>query len=147
VCDLDIITFKESKGWYDDRGIPFRRGILLYGPPGTGKTSFIQSLASEIKMNVAILSLSAAADDDSLSNVLARVPKNSLLVIEDIDHYKFEEGTSGKEKNDGRGGESKKSISVSGILNAIDGIASVEESSKISIKGQKKCVKVKRKGS
>jgi KaiC/GvpD/RAD55 family RecA-like ATPase len=137
VCDLDIITFKESKGWYDDRGIPFRRGILLYGPPGTGKTSFIQSLASEIKMNVAILSLSAAADDDSLSNVLARVPKNSLLVIEDIDHYKFEEGTSGKEKSDGRGGESKKSISVSGILNAIDGIASVEESSKISIKGQK----------
>ncbi|KAI8883875.1 P-loop containing nucleoside triphosphate hydrolase protein [Backusella circina FSU 941] len=127
----DIMTFKESKEWYDDRGIPFRRGILLYGPPGTGKTSFIQSLASEINMNVAILSLSAAADDDSLSNVLARVPKNSLLVIEDIDHYKFEEGTSGKEKSEGGvggGGIPKKSVSVSGILNAIDGIASLEES-------------------
>ncbi|KAI8889454.1 P-loop containing nucleoside triphosphate hydrolase protein [Backusella circina FSU 941] len=123
----DIITFKESKDWYDARGIPYRRGYLLWGEPGTGKTSFIQSLASKVKMNVAILNLSAAADDDTLSTVLARVPKNSVLVIEDIDHYKFEEGIS--EKDDSKKSkDEKKSVSVSGILNAIDGIASLEES-------------------
>lgn len=80
-------------------------------------------------MNVAILNLSAAADDDTLSTVLARVPKNSVLVIEDIDHYKFEEGTSDKDDTK-KSKDEKKTVSVSGILNAIDGIASLEESSR-----------------
>lgn len=122
------MTFKESKDWYSDRGIPYRRGYLLHGPPGTGKTSFIQSLASKVNMNVAILSLSAAANDDALSSALAQVPKNCMLVIEDVDHYQFEEGV--KEKKEGQSSSSEKNtVSVSGILNAIDGIASLEESS------------------
>lgn len=126
---LDILTFKESKEWYNDRGIPYRRGYLLYGPPGTGKTSFIQSLASKVKMNVAILNLAAAADDDSLSSALTQLPKNCILVIEDVDHYQFDEGLSEK-KDDSKSNKKNSSVSVSGILNAIDGIASLEESSK-----------------
>ncbi|KAG2193996.1 hypothetical protein INT47_004998 [Mucor saturninus] len=123
----DIITFKDSKSWYNDRGIPYRRGYLLHGPPGTGKTSFIQSLASKVKMNVAILNLSAAANDDALSTALAQVPKSCILVIEDLDHYQFEEGVP--EKQDGKTPpKEKNTVSVSGILNAIDGITSLEES-------------------
>lgn len=126
---LDILTFKESKEWYNDRGIPYRRGYLLYGPPGTGKTSFIQSLASKVKMNVAILNLSAASDDDSLSSALAQLPKGCILVIEDVDHYQFDEGLQEK-KDEGKSNKKSNSVSVSGILNAIDGIASLEESRK-----------------
>lgn len=126
---LDILTFKESQEWYNDRGIPYRRGYLLHGPPGTGKTSFIQSLASKVKMNVAILNLAAAADDDSLSSALIQLPKNCILVIEDVDHYQFDEGIQEK-KDDGKSSKKNNSVSVSGILNAIDGIASLEESSK-----------------
>lgn len=37
----DAKDFMESKTWYADRGIPFRRGYLLYGAPGSGKTSMI----------------------------------------------------------------------------------------------------------
>lgn len=123
----DIMTFKESKAWYSDRGIPYRRGYLLHGPPGTGKTSFIQSLASRVKMNVAILNLSAAASDDALSSALAQVPKSCILVIEDVDHYQFEEGVSDS-SDPNKSSREKSSVSVSGILNAIDGIASLEES-------------------
>ncbi|CAO3655334.1 unnamed protein product [Mucor fragilis] len=123
----DILTFKESQEWYNDRGIPYRRGYLLHGPPGTGKTSFIQSLASKVKMNVAILNLAAAADDDSLSSALIQLPKNCILVIEDVDHYQFDEGIQEK-KDDGKSSKKNNSVSVSGILNAIDGIASLEES-------------------
>ncbi|KAL9556175.1 hypothetical protein MBANPS3_002006 [Mucor bainieri] len=123
----DILTFKESKEWYNDRGIPYRRGYLLHGPPGTGKTSFIQSLASKVKMNVAILNLSGAADDDSLSSALARAPKSCILVIEDIDHYPFDEGLADKQ-DETKPYNKSNSISVSGILNAIDGIASLKES-------------------
>ncbi|GAN09880.1 conserved hypothetical protein [Mucor ambiguus] len=123
----DILTFKESKEWYNDRGIPYRRGYLLYGPPGTGKTSFIQSLASRVKMNVAILNLSGASDDDSLSSAMTQLPKSCILVIEDIDHYQFDEGIQEK-KDDSKTSKKNNSVSVSGILNAIDGIASLEES-------------------
>lgn len=31
-CDLS--EFIDSSSWYQDRGIPYRRGYLLYGPPG-----------------------------------------------------------------------------------------------------------------
>lgn len=123
----DILTFKESKEWYNDRGIPYRRGYLLHGPPGTGKTSFIQSLASKVKMNVAILNLSAASDDDSLSSAMTQLPKSCILVIEDVDHYQFDEGLQEK-KDDNKTNKKNNSVSVSGILNAIDGIASLEES-------------------
>lgn len=84
-------------------------------------------------MNVAILSLSGAADDDSLSCALTRVPKSCILVIEDIDHYQFDEGSPDK-KDDGKIYAKSNSISVSGILNAIDGIASLKESSKCSLR-------------
>lgn len=31
----DLKNFLKSQDWYQDRGIPFRRGVLLHGPPGT----------------------------------------------------------------------------------------------------------------
>lgn len=128
---LDILKFKESKEWYYDRGIPYRRGYLLYGPPGTGKTSFIRSLASHIKMNVAMLNLASIANDDALGSTIANIPKNSIVVLEDIDHYKFEEGVDKKKKGKSKEENTGSSVSVSGILNAIDGIASLEELSKL----------------
>lgn len=30
----DVKDFLRSGQWYQDRGIPYRRGYLLYGPPG-----------------------------------------------------------------------------------------------------------------
>lgn len=36
----DLEEFLESKQWYKERGIPYRRGYLLYGPPGCGMSNF-----------------------------------------------------------------------------------------------------------
>lgn len=41
----DVRAFIGNGKWYNERGIPYRRGYLLYGPPGSGKSSFIQALA------------------------------------------------------------------------------------------------------
>ena len=43
----DIKEFISTPAWYNDRGIPYRRGYLLHGPPGCGKSSFITALAGE----------------------------------------------------------------------------------------------------
>jgi chaperone BCS1 len=40
----DLKNFFKSQDWYQDRGIPYRRGVLLHGPPGCGKTSFITAV-------------------------------------------------------------------------------------------------------
>ena len=46
------------KQWYQQRGIPWRRGHLYYGPPGTGKTSLARALAQQADMPVFAYDLS-----------------------------------------------------------------------------------------
>ncbi|KAI8883899.1 P-loop containing nucleoside triphosphate hydrolase protein [Backusella circina FSU 941] len=125
----DIMTFRESKEWYIERGIPFRRGILLHGLPGTGNTSLIQSLASEMNMNIAVVNLSTVPNDDTLFTLLFRVPKDSIIVIKDIDVFNFKEMTTAVKLGASKVVEPQASlITLSGLLYAIDSISDVEES-------------------
>jgi hypothetical protein len=82
-------------------------------------------------MNIGIVNLSTIYNDDMLSDVLSRVPQNSIIVIEDIDGFGFKQEKDAS-KNDGKEafGRHRGLITGPGILNAIDGISSVEESSK-----------------
>jgi hypothetical protein len=45
VSDIEYYLSNECKTFYQNRGIPYRRGYLFYGPPGTGKTSFAVAMA------------------------------------------------------------------------------------------------------
>lgn len=51
----DMENFLHNAAWYNDRGIPYRRGYLLYGPPGSGKSSLIAALAGELSLSVSFL--------------------------------------------------------------------------------------------
>ena len=64
----DAKRFKESAGWYGDRGIPYRRGYLIHGTPGSGKTSLITAMAGELRLNICILNLSNPSLDVRSSN-------------------------------------------------------------------------------
>jgi chaperone BCS1 len=112
----DVKEFLTSGQWYLDRGIPYRRGYLLYGPPGGGKSSFIQALASELDYNICLLSLSdTMLTDDRLNHLLNVLPERSILLLEDIDS-----AMSSPERPHGK-------LTFSGLLNALDGVASSEE--------------------
>ena len=36
--------FFDSKGVYEELGVPWKRGLMFYGPPGNGKTISIKAL-------------------------------------------------------------------------------------------------------
>lgn len=119
----DITTFRESAQWYQDRGVPYRRGYLLHGPPGTGKSSFIVALAGHLGLSICIVNLGMnGLSDRQLGILLGDCPPNSILLIEDIDAA-FVKRTQGTESN-----SNSSSLTLSGVLNALDGVAAQEGS-------------------
>lgn len=109
----DVKDFLASEEWYRDRGVPYRRGYLFHGVPGSGKTSLILAIASELNWDVAILNLRDIESDQSLISAMSGVRDRQIVVVEDVDCV-FEDR------------ESLTNVSLSGLLNAIDGIASHE---------------------
>ena len=118
----DVREFLDARTWYLDRGIPYRRGYLLYGPPGTGKTSFVQALAGILDFNIAMLSLSQRGlTDDKLNLLLLTVPPRTIVLLEDADAAFINRR---QQEADGYSGAT---VTFSGLLNALDGVASAEE--------------------
>ncbi|KAJ3509901.1 hypothetical protein NLJ89_g4973 [Agrocybe chaxingu] len=135
----DARDFLASKQWYDSRGIPFRRGYLLYGAPGSGKSSLIHSIAGELKLNVYVMSLSGVGlDDDALRELVSSLPTRCILLMEDIDVALSNPLNRDPRKKDGKPSPSsttstpappalpRSRVTLSGLLNALDGIAAAE---------------------
>ncbi|KAI1726826.1 ATPase family associated with various cellular activities (AAA) domain-containing protein [Ditylenchus destructor] len=120
----DFDEFLNSEKWYVNRGVPYRRGYLLYGPPGTGKSSFISALAGHYGYSICMVSLSERTlDDDRLNHLLNNTPKNSILLLEDVDAAMPSSRTSDENETTYEG---LTRVTMSGLLNAIDGVASSE---------------------
>ena len=110
----DLEGFLKSREWYGGRGIPWKRGYLFEGPPGNGKTSAIIALASKFEYDVCLINMAKKTlADDELLDLMMNLPVNSFLIIEDIDVIFAE-----------RNNETNNELSFSGLLNAMDGIAS-----------------------
>ncbi|RDB18320.1 Mitochondrial chaperone BCS1 [Hypsizygus marmoreus] len=136
----DAQEFIDTEDWYTEAGIPYRRGYLLYGPPGTGKTSTIYALAGELGLEIFALPLSSGFVDDAyLQKAASSIPKNSILLIEDIDcafpsrdDADEGDGPNYQQENHGMVSNSpfprgrKSAVTLSGLLNVLDGIGSEE---------------------
>ncbi|KAG5488969.1 hypothetical protein JIQ42_00588 [Leishmania sp. Namibia] len=144
--------FLQLKDMYAALGIPWRRGYLLEGPPGTGKTSFVMALAGELGLPVHILSLrSDHMDDDALLSLTSSLPRQSILLIEDLENVlktppgfggcagspnasdpaavataEAPSASSASLYSTDVGGGPRSVMSLSALLNALDGVASSE---------------------
>ncbi|KAG8988000.1 hypothetical protein FRB90_003022 [Tulasnella sp. 427] len=128
----DTKTFMRSQAWYKEAGIQHKRGYLLYGAPGTGKTSTIHALASELDLDIYTLSLATTGvDDNGLARLISSTPANSMILIEDIDcafpaREKKKDLDMITDELWGAPAEKKSKITLSGLLNVLDGVSSEE---------------------
>lgn len=111
LADLDL--FREQEKDYNRLGIPYHRAYLLAGPPGTGKTSAVKAVAGALGMDLWYAPLSEMGKDAKLVDTLSSITPGSILLLEDIDS--FHAATSRETDKD--------ETSNSGLLNALDGVA------------------------
>lgn len=113
----DLRHWLDSKDWYLERGIPWRRGYLLCGPPGTGKTGFIRSAAEQLGLPIMAIHLSTMSDHDLDSTWdTLRFSSPCLALLEDLDTI-FDGRTFMPTR-----GAFQHTLSFEGLLNKIDGV-------------------------
>lgn len=148
LSDINEYLNPATARWYANRGIPYRRGYLFYGPPGTGKTSLTFALAGVFGLDIHVVSLlEPTLTEEELGMLFTTLPARCIVLLEDIDTAGLVREPSDEEQMSapapGEPGandwnvvnltkalkkanqlteeEKKKGISLSGLLNIIDG--------------------------
>ncbi len=83
----EIELWRKSRGWYQEKGIPWKRGWMLYGPPGTGKTALARAFAEDLNLPIYVYNLAEMGNHDLMkawAEMQVNVP--CLALIEDIDN-------------------------------------------------------------
>ncbi|XP_052483257.1 AAA-ATPase At3g50940-like, partial [Gossypium raimondii] len=106
----------------------WKRGYLLYGPPGTGKSSLVAAIANYMRYDVYDLQFQSVRNDSDLRRILTSTTNRSILLIEDIDcstkvsHNRTKVKEKVKKKMMMMKIEMKPNVTLSGLLNFIDGL-------------------------
>lgn len=153
VKDIQTYLSPATRKYYANRGIPYRRGYLFYGTPGCGKTSFSNALAGHFGLNIYMFSLSNSAMTDAILEMLfEQLPSRCIVLLEDIDSAGLKREDMREELSEKRKRKRVKqvyvdrngcripdedineeeevvrvtNVTLSGLLNVLDGIRSKE---------------------
>lgn len=156
IADIKEYLHPRTKRWYSNRGIPYRRGYMFYGPPGTGKSSLCFAAAGAMHLKIYLISLnSKTLNEEILASLFQNLPRRCIVLLEDVDaagvaNKRGEKTTdstadisttpAGADNMDDDGSQfdgsnevhkldsdtSNQGISLSALLNIIDGVASSE---------------------
>lgn len=132
IADAGDYLDRNTRRWYANRGIPYRRGYLLHGPPGTGKSSLSLALAGYFRMKIYIVSLSSKGlNEENLASLFTELPTHCIVLLEDIDtvgitHSRENEDEEKKSDDNNDSSSPTGELTLSGLLNILDGVAAQE---------------------
>ncbi|KAK6237407.1 hypothetical protein QUC31_002876 [Theobroma cacao] len=128
----DLDSFVGRKDFFENVGRAWKRGYLLYGPPGTGKSSLVAAIANHMSYHVYDLQFQSVRNDAELRRILTSTTNRSILLIEDIDcstkisedrgKVKDEKQKEGEDGRLNRPSSIDPGVTLSGLLNFIDGL-------------------------
>lgn len=81
----DVRQWLNARTWYEERGLPWRRGLLLYGPPGSGKSIMAQAIAEENGLRVFDFKLSTLTGEELVEEwekIRSHTP--CMVLLEDL---------------------------------------------------------------
>lgn len=114
-----IDRFIANKAAYDALNVPHRCGFLFYGPPRTGKSTLIKCIAHYTRKKVYYFTMKELKESNFIY-LFSQIDPGSIIVFEDIDCL------TTVSRDIESGGEF--GISVSTLLNTLDGLLSVDGS-------------------
>ena len=151
--DINDYLHPRTRRWYANHGVPYRRGYLFSGAPGSGKTSLTAALAGVFGLDVYVLSLlDPALTESQLMRLFSELPARCIVLLEDVDVAGLGKrgNTSGRPQPPGplsglpsdldpairtplsatfqpdKKPAATSGVSLSALLNAIDGVSSSE---------------------
>jgi chaperone BCS1 len=130
----DFDAFRNGRDYYARIGKAWKRGYLLYGPPGTGKSTMIAAIANYLDYDIYNIELTSVTTNVELQRLFIETKGKSIIVVEDIDCSADLAGkridkkkppppgpdSSGSSSNEEAAASRK--VTLSGLLNAIDGL-------------------------
>lgn len=81
----DIEFWHESKSWFLNKNLPWKRASLLYGKPGTGKSKAVVEIAKRLKVPIKRLNIGTMSSEEFIEFFNNQPKDGCIVLIEDID--------------------------------------------------------------
>ena len=131
-----VQKFLDNSSLYEKLSIPRKLTFLFHGEPGTGKTELTRAIASMTGYNIYPITMEGK-NVHAFIRALNLVPKDSIVLLEDVDSFSTKRQlrdfkaeaiaeATGEETPTPSGGNAQQQMTLSGLLNVLDGICPLD---------------------
>lgn len=97
LIEINLITYLNKKQALTNRGLEWKRGILIWGPPGTGKTLLGKYLCTILDETILWVTPKCVRNSEDVEKLfeMARTLAPTIIFIEDLDFFAADRDTHG----------------------------------------------------